>query len=84
MAYTQAQVDDLEAAIARGALSFSYSTPQGERRVTYRSLEDMHRQLAIMQRALGITSARPNRVLAQHTKGLRKGSSVPYSEGHYP
>lgn len=52
MAYTQQQLDALEAAIAEGALSVKY----GDKAVTYRSLDEMLRIRAAMRAALGLSS----------------------------
>jgi hypothetical protein len=65
MAFTQADLDALDAAIASGELSVGY----GDRRVTYRSLDELLRAREIMARALGLTTAAPRRVLS-HSKGL--------------
>lgn len=58
MAYTQAQVDALKAAIASGATSVGH----GDKRVTYGSLSQMLEALRIMEAELaGVTAAtRPN------------------------
>lgn len=45
MAYTQQDIDDLKAAIASGARIVEYS----DRKVEYRSLNDMQRTLEMMQ-----------------------------------
>lgn len=50
MAYTQVQLDALKAAAATGALQVRNSNHE---MVTYRSVEEMVRLIAIMERALG-------------------------------
>ena len=55
MAYTQAQIDKLQAAIASGALTVRNSN--GEL-VTYRSLAEMERALATMKADVAGTTAR--------------------------
>ncbi len=52
MAYTQAQLDALESAIAKGVTSVRY----GERMITYRSLEEMNRLRDNMRAELGVSS----------------------------
>lgn len=53
MAYTQQQVSDLEAAIARGATKLRL----GDEEVTYASLADMRRLLASMKAELASGAA---------------------------
>ena len=50
--YTLAQLHEIEAAYATGATSVGH----GDKRVSYRSLDEMERIMAEMRRALGITS----------------------------
>lgn len=64
MAFSQAQLDAIEAGIAAGTTSVSYEG----RSVTYRSLDEMLRVRAIIRTALGLTPA-PVTVLAQHSRG---------------
>jgi len=65
MAFSQAQLDAIESAIASGSLSVSYEGKQN----TFRSLNDMLRIRSIIQRALGI--AQPSAtVLASHDRGF--------------
>lgn len=52
MAYTQAQLDALEAAIAEGALTVKYQDKQ----VTYRSLDEMMRIRNLIRDSLGLTA----------------------------
>jgi hypothetical protein len=71
MAFTQAQLTSLTNAIAEGALSVMYQDRDGGiRRVQYRSIDDMLMLQAKMERELGVRLDRPNRRLAQHSKGL--------------
>jgi len=51
MAYTQANLDDLRAAIGSGSLSVG----AGDKRVTYRSLKDMLAIEALMAAELDVT-----------------------------
>jgi hypothetical protein len=53
MAYTQQQLDDLEAAIAEGVSSVS----SNGRQVSYRNLNDMMKLRDAMREELGITGA---------------------------
>lgn len=64
MAYSQAQLDALETAIALGVLTLSY----GGRSVTYQSLSEMRELAAEMRRSLNI-AARTYR-LAATSKGV--------------
>jgi parvulin-like peptidyl-prolyl isomerase len=65
MAYTQAQLAALEAAIAEGALTVKYQDKQ----VTYRSLDEMIRLRNMMRREMGhSTGARA--VVPEFSKGL--------------
>ncbi|MEM9681650.1 MAG: hypothetical protein AAF942_00155 [Pseudomonadota bacterium] len=62
MAYTQAQVDALEEAIASGALQVRYA----DRTVMYRSLDEMERILSRMKAEVnGTTRTRQVRVNAE-------------------
>lgn len=65
MSWTQTQLDELEAAIAAGVLSVGH----GDKRVQYRSLDDMLRVRDIIRRSLGY-DARPSYGLAAHDKAL--------------
>lgn len=51
--YTQAQLDALEEAMASGALAVSYA----DRRVQYRSLQEMEAQANRMRIALGLITS---------------------------
>ncbi len=57
MAFTQAQLDALDTALAQGALSVEY----GGKRVTYRSLEEMLALREQMQRELAPTATAAQR-----------------------
>jgi hypothetical protein len=76
MAWTQAQLDSLERAIAEGALIVKYE----DRVVTYRSLGEMSRLRRTMRVALGIQDDRPDRVRVTINKDLLDpwGSTAPY------
>jgi hypothetical protein len=65
VAYTEAQRDALQAAIASGVLAVTFNG----RTVTYNSLKDMRDLLAEMERSLNPTSVYPYR-LAAHSKGV--------------
>lgn len=64
MAFTQEQLSALEAAIAEGTLVVQYA----DKRVQYRSLDEMIRIRDIMKTELGTGKTR--RVYAEVTKGL--------------
>lgn len=72
MAYTQQQIDNLKAAIAEGALEVLYSTPNGQRKVTYRSLAEMNKILADMEQEVGTASVESSSgvVYPRYSKGL--------------
>lgn len=52
MAYSESQITALETSISLGALSVQYN----DRRVTYHSLDEMLRLLALMRSELGIAT----------------------------
>jgi hypothetical protein len=66
MAYTQADLDRLETAIAKGVLTV---TVEG-RQITYRSLAELERARAIVARALSGGPA-PRAIRIIPTSGLR-------------
>ena len=67
MAFTQAQLDALEAAIAGGELTVEYQ----DKRVTYRSLREMMEIRTLMRQQLGVQSApSATRIYPAHSKGL--------------
>lgn len=57
MAWQQSDLDALNAAIALGAMRVDY----GDKRVDYRSLDDMIRTKQIMEADLGVTPQVPSR-----------------------
>ena len=63
MAWTQADVDALKAAMATGALSVNYAGPPA-RSITYRSLDEMNAVLALMQREVSGANAVPYRLVS--------------------
>lgn len=67
MAYTTLEYETLVKAIAQGALSVEY----GDKKVTYRSLEEMLRLKKSMEVELGIASGTSSRRYATHSKGLK-------------
>lgn len=66
MAFSQAQLDAIEAGIAAGATTVSYEGKS----VSYRSLDEMLRIRAIIRRALGIDPAASQTVLVAHDRGF--------------
>lgn len=66
MAYTQQQLDALEAAIADGALTVKY----GDKQTTYRSLDEMIRIRDMMRGDLGLSSGDGGIVYPTFGKGL--------------
>jgi len=71
MGFTREQLGILEAAIAQGALDVNY----GDKRVTYRSLNEMMRIRDLMKKELGLSGSsgtgNSNRRFATHSKGLK-------------
>lgn len=66
MAWTQAQLDTIEAAIAQGATSVEYDG----KKVEYRSLTDMMRVRDLMRKSLGQTGS--TRIFTEHSKGFKQ------------
>ena len=66
MAYTQTQLDALEAAIAQGVLEVEHNG----RRVRYRSAEEMQNLRRQMRAELGLTDQRSTRRFGEFYKGL--------------
>lgn len=65
--YTQAQLDALRAALAQGVTNVSY----GDKRVDYRSLDEMRQLISIMERDIaGNPRRRRFRVRTSEDKGL--------------
>lgn len=69
MAYSQADIDALKASIATGAFKVRYADG---REVTYRSLTDMQRTLAVMQTDSATSPAtfQSNRIAAGYRSNL--------------
>lgn len=67
MAYTQADIDEIKRAMATGALRASFA----DREVEYRSLDEMQRQLAEMEREVNASAGTGTSYrLASTSKGL--------------
>lgn len=66
MAWTQAQLDALDQAIAEGALTVRYQDKQ----VQYRSLDEMMRIRSLMASELGVKARSPRRTYASFSKGM--------------
>ncbi len=64
MAYVLADLEKLEAAVASGALEVEYN----DRKVRYRSMEDLKEAIQIVKRGLGLVK-RGGRVLCKAKKG---------------
>ncbi len=54
MAFTQQQLDAINRAIASGTQTVEFSGPQGSRRITYRSIDDLLKAKATAERELGL------------------------------
>jgi hypothetical protein len=72
MAFSQVQLDAIEAGIASGSTSVSYEGKS----VTYRSIDEMLRIRAIIMRALGLIPASSATVLVAHSRGFRDEQST--------
>jgi hypothetical protein len=68
MAYTQADVDALKAAIGSGALEAQFGSGPDSRKVTYRNLADMNATLAMMIAEVSPAVARPRVSVVQHCR----------------
>lgn len=66
MGYQSGELDALTKAIAQGALSVEY----GDKKVTYRSLDDMLRLKKIMEGEINTSTAKSTRRYAEQSKGL--------------
>lgn len=66
MAFSQANLDAIEAAIASGALTVKF----GDREVQYRSMADMMQARDVIRRALGLTNRNGGRTFARFSKGI--------------
>jgi hypothetical protein len=68
MAYSQTDIDALQAAIATGALRVKFGSGSDSREVEYRSLSDMNATLQTMQNAVSPAAARPRVSVIQHSR----------------
>lgn len=66
MAWTQAQLDALDSAIAEGALTVKYQ----DKSITYRSLDEMMRVRNMMAESMNVSSGNQSRRVAEFSKGL--------------
>ena len=66
MAWTQAQLDSIEAGIAAGVTSVSYEG----KTTSFRSLDEMLRVRDIIRRALGLSPQSSSTILAAHDRGF--------------
>ncbi len=69
MAFSQAQLDAIENAIAAGVTTVSYEGKS----TNFRSLDEMLRVRDIIMRALGLSPQRSATVLAAHDRGTGGG-----------
>jgi hypothetical protein len=65
MAYLQADLDAIEAAIKSGALKVKYQ----DKEVTYRSMDELMRIRDLMRKDLGLSNSTP-RIFTKFGKGL--------------
>lgn len=68
MAWTQTDLDAIEAALVNGTTTVKYSDKQ----VTYRSIDELIRVRELIRKDLGLTNAASGRVYASHSKGLNE------------
>jgi len=68
MAFTQLQYDALNDAISQGALIVEY----GDKRVTYRSLDEMIRIKGLMEQDLGFYKGKSRAILSTYSSGQNK------------
>lgn len=66
MAWTQTDLDKIEAAIKDGVLSVKYS----DKTVQYRSLDEMLKIRDLIKKELGISTGAGQRLYASYSKGL--------------
>ncbi len=66
MAFTQSQLDALEAAIAQGTTKVKYQ----DREVDYRSLSEMMQLLTFMKVSMGLATNKIKSKKAEFSKGL--------------
>lgn len=67
MAYTKEDLDNLQRAIAKGAVEVQ----MGGERVRFDSLDAMQRRVQIIKRELGIGTPRPRMIYPQTKTGFR-------------
>lgn len=69
MAWTQADLDTLDAAIATGALEVTFGAGPDQRTIRYRSLADMISTRALIEKAMAPGSAPPTRTVGGYNPG---------------
>lgn len=67
--WSQADIDSLKAAIASGILQVQFDGPP-RRSITYQSLDQMRKQLAIMVQDVAASQGRPSYRLVATRKGV--------------
>ena len=68
MAWTQSDLDAIEAALVNGTTKVKYETKE----VTYRSIDELIRVRDLIKKDLGATNASSGRVYSSHSKGLNE------------
>lgn len=66
MAWSQTDLDVIEAAIASGTLKVKYT----DKEVEYRSLTELLKARDLIRQALGITSGRTTRIFSEFDRGF--------------
>ena len=69
MAFTQAQLDAIEEAIAQGSLRVSFSAAGTTKEVTYRTMQEMLIARDLIRRKLGLINRGSNRIAMSTSKG---------------
>jgi len=70
MAWTQENLDELEAAMATGALKVEFSHPGGNKKVEYRSLAEMRKIRILIMESLGLINGSTRRKYPTYSSGL--------------
>lgn len=68
LAFTQNDLDTLDAAIASGVLKVKYK----DKEVTYASMDDLLKARALVLKSLGKTTNESNRIKTSYRKGFTK------------
>jgi len=70
VAWTQTNLDEINAALASGVTRVVYTNGSSRREVEYQSVKDMLTVRDLIRKELGLTTTTSGRSLAQFSKGL--------------